>query len=280
MAFAGIFWRTRYVRPQLFSVLLFAVLLVVIERVDEGRGRPLLIVPPLMALWANLHGGWIVGLATFGCWAAVRAFDRRAAARDRVAVVLASAVGLAATLVNPYGVQMWTFLAETVRFGRANIDDWGTILSHPLALGIPWAIVLSAGAIAAWKGKIRRVDLIAIVCGLAIASFRVSRLDAFFTLAVVVFLAPRAIRAALSAQAETASQPLPRGVLLITAATVVAMLIPAASVAGPYASCVSVGGPWAPDAKPRGSSPPIDCRDACDLVRLGRCTPSGISARR
>src|SRR5688572_1251255 len=62
LAYVGTFWRTHTVRPQLFSVLFFAALLITMTRVDEGRRWRLLIVPPLMALWVNVHGGWIVGL--------------------------------------------------------------------------------------------------------------------------------------------------------------------------------------------------------------------------
>ena len=62
--------RTQHVRPQLFSVLLFAVLLLILIRADKGPRRLLWLVPPLMAAWANLHGGWMVGLGTFGLWSA------------------------------------------------------------------------------------------------------------------------------------------------------------------------------------------------------------------
>jgi hypothetical protein len=62
--------RTQHVRPQLFSVLLFGVLLLVLTRADRGNRRALWFVPPLMAAWANLHGGWMVGLGTFGLWSA------------------------------------------------------------------------------------------------------------------------------------------------------------------------------------------------------------------
>lgn len=52
-------------RPQLFSFLGAIILVACIERFrhDQNRLVPLMAVPPLMLLWANLHGGFIFGIA-------------------------------------------------------------------------------------------------------------------------------------------------------------------------------------------------------------------------
>ena len=68
LAFAGI-WQTLLVRPQSLSLLLFVALLAVL--LEAERRRWLLLVPPLlMALWANLHGGFPIGLVLIGAFAA------------------------------------------------------------------------------------------------------------------------------------------------------------------------------------------------------------------
>mgnify|MGYP003694044287 CR=1 FL=1 len=53
--------QAHHVRPQLFSPLLFAILLSCLMAARRGSQRSLWILPPLFAAWANLHGGWIVG---------------------------------------------------------------------------------------------------------------------------------------------------------------------------------------------------------------------------
>src|SRR4030095_10388783 len=66
----GVRSRAAQVRPQLFSLLLFSVLLTILTDVDRrGDRRVMLLIAPLIALWANLHGGWIVGLECLVTWA-------------------------------------------------------------------------------------------------------------------------------------------------------------------------------------------------------------------
>ena len=134
LAFIGTYWRSHTLRPQLFSLLLFAILLVVMTEADAGRRRGLWIVPPLMALWVNCHGGWIVGIGVLGFWTAVRVLDWREGSetiRARVFLALIGLAAVAATLVNPYGWRMWAFLGETVRFNRGDIEEWGSISRIP-----------------------------------------------------------------------------------------------------------------------------------------------------
>src|SRR4051812_12769662 len=55
------------IRPPTFSLLLFVVLYGTLEFAE--RRRWLLGVPPLLlALWANLHGGFPIGLVLIGCY--------------------------------------------------------------------------------------------------------------------------------------------------------------------------------------------------------------------
>jgi hypothetical protein len=49
------------VRPQMFSLLLFAAELYLLE-LARARPRIALAIPLLMPLWANLHGAFIVGI--------------------------------------------------------------------------------------------------------------------------------------------------------------------------------------------------------------------------
>ena len=269
LAYVGTFWRTHTVRPQLFSVLFFAVLLITLTRVDEGRRWRLLIVAPLMALWVNVHGGWIVGIGVLGLWTAARIVDSRMPWNERLLLAIAGLASLVATWLNPYGVDMWRFLAETVRLGRSDIEEWGSVLTFPIALGLPWALTFAAAGLAIWRGgSRRRGDYVAIVALLAFASFRVSRLDAFFALTVVILLTPDLIaaferfprfrRAAPPAEAARAQPASSFGIIAITVIAVAAMLVPAAKVIGPYATCLTIAGGWVPEA------------DAARFIRLNR----------
>ena len=67
----------RSLRPQAFTYLAFALLLVWIHRASRGRVAWLALAPPLMAAWANLHGGFVAGLGILGVWVAADAIRLR-----------------------------------------------------------------------------------------------------------------------------------------------------------------------------------------------------------
>lgn len=173
-------------RPQLFSAVLFAVLCAVLNAAARGRPFLLLWLPVLFGVWANLHGGWIVGGLVAGLWAA-GAVQSGSLRLSRVAP--AGALAALATLANPYGGELWRFLWTTVGVGRADIAEWQPLLRAPF-LVFPWA--LSAAVLAlAWRrrgaaGAWRFIP----VAVLAILAVRVARLEGFFSLAAVLCLAP------------------------------------------------------------------------------------------
>jgi amino acid transporter len=119
-----------------------------------------------------------------------------------------------------------------------------------------------------WRStRPRRWDYLAIAALLGFASFRVSRLDAFFAIVIVILLAPNLVETVggLLTRLRRAAKPVERptavpraGILAITLATVAVMLVPAAPLIGKYATCLSIGGAWAPD------------EEAARFIRLNR----------
>lgn len=99
-------------RPWLFTVLLFVLELDVLMRTREtGRSRSLLWLPPIFALWANVHIQFIDGLLVLAIAAceplllhAWKSDVRCARARS---LWLAWAACVLATLLNPYGLGLY-----------------------------------------------------------------------------------------------------------------------------------------------------------------------------
>jgi hypothetical protein len=175
----------RHVRPQLFSIACFAGLMWCV--IASRRRSPvwLLLVPPLFALWANLHGGWLVGGAVFALWIAAGSptFDTR----RNVLNLSVGVASLAATLLTPYHFQLWTFLRETVAFGRADIVEWQPIYALGWVPCLRWAFtaaMAAAGAVLIQR-RDERPERIAVLVALGVASFLVARLETFFALAVL-----------------------------------------------------------------------------------------------
>jgi hypothetical protein len=187
----GMLWRIQTIRPQLFSLFLFALLVLALSEAARGRTRALIGVPVIMALWVNLHGGWLVGLGTLAIWLALALIEPDQDWRRRAVFCGAGLSAALATLANPYGVQMWSFLRETVGLRRPDIMEWAPISSIPLGAATPWIVSVTTAAFVLVRSPLpfRPRDL-AVIAMLAIAAFRVNRLDAFLAIAVVVLLAP------------------------------------------------------------------------------------------
>lgn len=184
------FPQTNSVRPQLFSLTLFAALLLVLLSERRNR-RVLLCAIPIMAIWVNVHGGWVVGAGTLVVWTALGLRSDRPLG-DRLAAVGVAAVAVAVTLLNPYGFELWRFLRQTVAFGRENIADWQSVVQDHVLFGL-WGLVAAVAAVTFVVSVTRRtvdVQKLAVILMFGVASFRVSRLLSFFALSAAMALAP------------------------------------------------------------------------------------------
>jgi hypothetical protein len=95
------------VRAQGLTTLLLAASALLLTRYKQGHRRALWLLPPLLAVWVNLHGGYLIGLVLLGLTitgeAAARLLGRPAAPlRPLLLVTLLSA---AATLLSPHGLE-------------------------------------------------------------------------------------------------------------------------------------------------------------------------------
>jgi hypothetical protein len=105
-------------RPNLFTLLFTLLTARACESFHTGRrsAKSLLWLLPLFAVWANSHGGFVVGPGLLAASAAIEIFrfliagepTARDGARHRCSVFAAFALaGVAATFANPYGVSLY-----------------------------------------------------------------------------------------------------------------------------------------------------------------------------
>lgn len=243
-AVVGMWQRIAVVRPQLFSVTLFGLLLWTLRSAERGRPARLWLVPPLFALWVNLHGGWIVGWGVLAMWTAVEASPFGRCGIDRrllTAVTIAAAV---ATLVNPYGLGMWRFLASTVRVERPDIGDWRPLYGTQLSAVLAWLINAALAAAAFARGR-RSIPLshALIVTALGVGAVRVNRLDVFFSLSVVMLLAGHMF----STHAERLRPALWTRRVGIAAALAVLVAAVAVWQVRSWLTCMALDGSWMPE---------------------------------
>jgi hypothetical protein len=91
-------------RPQLLGLALFAFLLLIVAERRRRANVPWL-APVVLAIWANVHGSFVVGLALLGVTWLEDMADDRGRARGSLLVL---GVSVIATLVNPFVVGVWT----------------------------------------------------------------------------------------------------------------------------------------------------------------------------
>jgi len=125
-------WVQVQCRPELLSLALLSWLLMLLAR-DTYRGSARLwLAIPVFVIWANLHGGFTVSLAVLGVYAGITAIQDAIARRGfKRAIKLGSIMvgATLATLINPYGLGLWTNVLHTVSNSliRQIVDEW-----HPL----------------------------------------------------------------------------------------------------------------------------------------------------
>jgi len=137
-------------RPVIFSYLLLAAVGAALQsrRTDWA-------VPPLIWLWAMLHGSFIMGIGLV-LLEAVRCRSRRH-------VEMAAVGGILATL-TAHGIGIWTVLVQFLenRDALQLIQEWmPPNYSHPFM--VPYAILVMAGVYAASRGRLDRTDLIVVI---------------------------------------------------------------------------------------------------------------------
>ena len=116
LALSEITWTDR---PQLFTFALFPLLLELLMAARAGRTRLLFVVPPLILLWTNLHGGYALGLALAAIFAAEAVLTRRNAIPFAAAAVLA----LAASFIDPGSLGLGAAAAHATSPPRFIVEE-------------------------------------------------------------------------------------------------------------------------------------------------------------
>jgi hypothetical protein len=178
------------VRPQAISWLMLAALMAFLMELSGRRRWWAMLIVPYFALWANLHGLWVVGLGVVAAYALFTMVGRTPMAAAR-GWVLAGALGaVAATALTPAGPAGMLYPLRYVNagdWGLANIREWQSPDFHdPIYLGflvLIVAVMLNAGR--ATRGWLVLVSSVGIVMGLV--SARNVPLAALFALPTLAF---------------------------------------------------------------------------------------------
>src|SRR6185295_1133172 len=122
------------VRPRVFTLLFASVYLALLARyAREGKGRLIWSLVPLMVLWANLHGAFLIGLAfivftivgiPLDVWIARESVRPMLPRLTVLGLVLFGCI--LASLINPWGVGIYSETIEILRspIYQQVVIDW------------------------------------------------------------------------------------------------------------------------------------------------------------
>jgi hypothetical protein len=204
---SGVYWAAR---PYLVTFVLAAVYLWILEKaVGGGRWtvgsggwrerKGLWLLPPLMVIWANSHGGFAVGFILWGVYfvsalirfAELKRFDVQTFKRSNVGTLfLIGLLMVLAVCINPSGPVMLLYPFKTVGIGALQeyIQEWQSPDFHQLQVQpFLWFLLLTLGAVGASRQRMKWSEFF-LMAGFAYLSFMAGRNIALFALAAPLVL--------------------------------------------------------------------------------------------
>lgn len=100
------------IRPHLFSLLLFAIMLKFLEKRLFLKYSQVILWFLIFALWVNLHQGFLIGLLVLGLYVVIEGMISIREKRFALTLVLCPLFGFLGTLVNPFGIGIWTSISR------------------------------------------------------------------------------------------------------------------------------------------------------------------------
>lgn len=118
-------------RSQLFSYLFTGFLVYILARYKKNS-KIIFLSVPLFILWANIHGGFVLGLLILFLWSVFYIFSKFIFSRNKefskketiilIAIIFFSTV---ATLINPFGINVYKEIIDRVNNPwRIYIAEW------------------------------------------------------------------------------------------------------------------------------------------------------------
>ena len=198
-------------RPHMVSILFFAITLALVFRAKYWhRHAGLLLIPVMMLIWVNAHGGYALGIAIMLAFTGFEFLNLLGRRRFRQQVWLClwlsvvTAATIAASLVNPDGIAHWSYPFYVAKLELVSaIEEWKSIMTSPTR-GLWYA----GGAMVFFVlvfGSGRRLDVTELLFPIIvfIAGLMQARHAPFATLTFLAFAGPALAR-------ETEPHPAPR----------------------------------------------------------------------
>ena len=170
-------------RCVVFTHVFFALWIYFFQVERQGRRIPLPAYLVSMLMWANLHGGFAIGLLWLALVAVVEVIRGGEWQKWLVRLVLCGLV----TLVNPFGWNLWISTLRALAAPRAGFSEWqavnwltGDYPGYKLLL----ATVLCSVGLVLWRRKAAYLDrgILALIGVFALISLTAGRQTSLFSI--------------------------------------------------------------------------------------------------
>jgi hypothetical protein len=181
-------------RPVLFSILFTAVLLFLLEDFVDRKNKTLFLLVPVMLLWSNMHGGFIIGIiiiSVFMFVETVKIFFKKSNLTKREMRVFYIATGLSiiASFMNPTGWEAFSIaFSSKYDIFLTGINEY----QSPVFLYVNkihtfdyayFTLVLMFPAILIFRNRKIGLTHLILLAGFFIMSLRASRYGIFYAVA-------------------------------------------------------------------------------------------------
>lgn len=182
-------------RTIAFAYLAMSAEMAILEASERGKKHLLWLLPPVFAVWVNLHGTWFIGICLLVLYIVcglfplkLGVFEQEAfTAKNRNRILAVLAVSVVALLLNPYG---WRLLWNPIdmilnqKVSVATISEWKPLeLSSLEGIGAVAAIALMviANSIRGHKWKLYEMAFVFLAWYSAFSHHRFTYLAAILT---------------------------------------------------------------------------------------------------
>ena len=119
-------------RPQVFSMLFFAIFYLLLERYRRCRGPAPWVLVPLMAVWANMHGAFVLGMGLVVLFTGTELLKALFAAQGAIShrriahLSLIFLLLILASLLNPEGWRVYSYVwdVQTDPASQKLVTEW------------------------------------------------------------------------------------------------------------------------------------------------------------
>lgn len=184
-------------RPHLLALPVMVAWVIGLVNASDERHAPSFWLLPLLTLWANLHGGFVLGVALVAPFALDALWNAEAPQRVPLAMrwIVFGFCALAASCITPYGWESVLASRKILDLGDAMawIPEWRPVDFSSLG---PFVIcLLAALGLTLWRGIVLSPTRILLVLGLLyMALSHVRSIEIFALLAPLVLAKPLSAR--------------------------------------------------------------------------------------